>query len=303
MNAENEISPLLRRMIDDGDKLLAKWVAYIESMEARESAPSSAVKAVINKLRDMAMVIEPPALAAPSAPLVAVSHTMPELPKASTIASVRGPQGSEYRNLSMDYEPDCAMFSPVQMKDYALQCLAGQVAPQATVELLDHHASLIAGSMLGQPNRDDFHDVRDLLQDFARALLATPPTSKATEPAYKAAFDDAMLRGTGMLKMSADGVEHIPFDEFMLPVSTSKADTGEAIRNDVLEEAALLCMDEASSFDNEHNRQLGVVADMMDIAIDCADKIRALKSATPSIIKADHINDAVEMVKPTGEQL
>ena len=47
--------------------------------------------------------------------------TMPDLPRATTMALIMGPQGSEYRPISDGYEPHCAMFSPEQMHAYAQQ--------------------------------------------------------------------------------------------------------------------------------------------------------------------------------------
>lgn len=44
---------------------------------------------------------------------------MPELPKAAGSAYVQcGFQGPEYRHLADSYEPDCAMYSPNQIKAY-----------------------------------------------------------------------------------------------------------------------------------------------------------------------------------------
>lgn len=53
---------------------------------------------------------------------------LPELPKPALTAYVEGPamQGGEYRNLADSYEPGCAMFSPEQMKAYALAAIEAE---------------------------------------------------------------------------------------------------------------------------------------------------------------------------------
>lgn len=160
----------------------------------------------------------------------------------------------------------------------------GIAEPQATVEPLTD--AMLAAEWEGYRNgltascnlrpkmpfgAEGANALESIRSQIVELIAATPPTSKATEPAYKAAFDDAMLRGTGMLKMSADGVEHIPFDEFMLPVSTSKADTVD--RNAVLEEIA-----EWIEPQREYIPATGA---------EFASAIRALKSATPSTIKEE----------------
>jgi hypothetical protein len=44
--------------------------------------------------------------------------TYPLLPKAVETALIEGPQGSEYRSVSRNYAPGCAMFSIDQMRAY-----------------------------------------------------------------------------------------------------------------------------------------------------------------------------------------
>jgi hypothetical protein len=153
---------------------------------------------------------------------------------------------------------------------------------QATVEPLTDDqidSLLIAYRMLEcYPSQRQGHD-------FARALLAlaAPPTSKAT------ALPDAeevTLQHLSIGKANcAPACKYFGSEgcECALP-STSKADTGEAIRNAALEEAA----EAIWQFRSGETISPSL---MQNISLICA-LVRALKSATTSAIKAE----------PTGEQ-
>lgn len=191
---------------------------------------------------------------------------------------------------------------------------AGQVAPQATDadlrEMVQQFYTLNACRMTDEDIEGDPRMKR------ARALLATPPTSKAQSDrlpseimaALRDADDESALTfsakemRTAMNLWNSERFMRTSLQERLdARTVTSKADTGEIIREAVnagLEMAADACEKlnhEAAEFQRPNG-------------ISCARAIRALKSATPSTIKPDHINDAVEMVaainaEPTGEQL
>lgn len=184
--------------------------------------------------------------------------------------------------------------------------LAGQVAPQATVEpLTDERIETLWAlyRALG-------------VMYFARALLAdqlaaTPATSKAqsdrSPPEIMAVLRDS--DDESVLMFSAKEMRTVMglwnSERFMRETLqerlnaravTSKSDTGEAIRNAELEEAAQVARQATDADLREMVKQFYTQTEKS-----------ALKSATPSTIKPDHINDAVEMVadikpEPTGER-
>jgi hypothetical protein len=219
------------------------------------------------------------------------------------------------------------MSEPVQW--LSLSALAGQVAPQAT--LTDQDIRDIAAKFDTSMDHTKRWVLRDVVP-FARALLslATPPTSGPStadilladriqnfadwlEPIQKAVVQVAATWDGGC----AIEVEAV-FDAAAAAISdaipptrkaanpcnssngssdTSKADTGETgipaseIRNAALEDAA------AIAFDGPMIPTMGQFLYMNDdckaMALSVSNRIRALKSATPSTIKAE----------PTGEQL
>jgi hypothetical protein len=180
--------------------------------------------------------------------------------------------------------------------------LASQVSPQATVEpLTDERASFTKWAQEAKvAYRDDqgflrFYDPLAGSHQFigweARALLAATPTaSKATEELasmtrmFQAACSDIGLINEALGLDPDDGGADPILEAIELLQATSKADTGEMLNKLVF-----------AYFENNVGEN---VFNLMT-------KARAvlLAAATPSTIKADHINDAVEMVAPTGEQL
>lgn len=166
--------------------------------------------------------------------------------------------------------------------------LAGQIAPQATVEPLTDAQILQQWAISDKTSLSKL----DTILHFARALLAaTPPTSKAT-------VDDSKFWPVDMNMSRKQMAEQIGQMNFRLTAlrneneglnrvnarlkATSKAGTGEATRNAALEEAAAMCSKYASLWNGEYGRTASYFGD----------QIRTLKSATPSTIKAE----------PTGEQ-
>lgn len=259
--------------------------------------------------------------AAPSAPLVAVSEAV-----IMKLIDAQYLNGSirltwENNNGELTLTDVCKRFTAGILE------AAGQVAPQATVEPLTDERALFSKWYSEDAPDESRITVHDMALEAwsARALLAaTPPTSKAT-PSYKSNYPGferlcnflppEFMWGDNLLPHHMDHIVSAVESE-----ATSKADTGEALphpqtsirskgdyydagqmrdyRNAALEEAAKICMDIAEDCGaNCKSGPLGVDARL------CEMRIRTLKSATPSTIKADHINDAVEMVKPTGEQL
>lgn len=149
--------------------------------------------------------------------------------------------------------------------DYPIEGVFGQVAPQATAT--DEKIDALAQE----------YDCAKLLRAAPARPLATPPTSKATEliegREYFTISCNELLRMKNMSHAMGlrEGLDTV--------LSTSKADTGEALRNayDQILEAAAIQIEITPMLGR--NKAAAVV--------------RALKSATPSTIKAE----------PTGEKL
>lgn len=154
---------------------------------------------------------------------------------------------------------------------FAADLLASQVAQQATAtnEKIDTLAQeyACAGLLRAAPARP----------------LAAPQASKAAGP-YLKAFADAQMRGMGMVKASSEGVEHIQFDEFMLPTPASKADTGE-VPFAVLDALVEGCAQAIARPDSSGCEDAKACSHALGL-------YRDWKSATPSTIKAE----------PAGEQ-
>lgn len=174
------------------------------------------------------------------------------------------------------------------LHDFANRVLAGQVAPQATVEPLTDEQIDTLISRHGSGGWQMMSDMRR----FTRAVLASaiPLINKATIPKVVINALNRMcepLHETVLKGVTAEGDAYCMkvIREYIL--STSKADTSEAIRNAALEEAAKICMDIAD--------ECGAYCKTGPLGVDarlCEMKIRTLKSSTPSTIKAE----------PTGEQ-
>lgn len=158
----------------------------------------------------------------------------------------------------------------------AKRSLTGQVA-QATVEPLTDEQIVAIRDSIGQEFVSvGMVSIKGTLA-FARALLAAaPPTSKATAPASLVGELETFLTEheiTGWREDMFAGLRKIMFSyDQTFDVATSKADTGEAIRNAALEEAAHH-WGIAHGFDKHGVSQF----------------IRKLKSATPSTIKEEPI--------------
>lgn len=188
--------------------------------------------------------------------------------------------------------------------------LAGQVAPQATVEPLTDEFIKdtlrdIAQGALNEGwsralNDRAFPDEKEFIENLVEAsakLIATPPTNKATAPAslvgeLESALCNMECEGSGFIDAAhLRGIMYRYNQTF--DVATSKADTGEAIREAVnagLEMAASVVeQGQETNTETAHESLRHVTkrskGNMMGLAF--ADAIRALKSATPSTIKAE----------------
>lgn len=171
---------------------------------------------------------------------------------------------------------------------------SGQVAPQATVE---PQWQELCDAMDGANSESKYTKAAELLKNAVLDNIAAPPISKATA-------DDSKFWPVDMSMSRKQMAEQIGQMNFRLTAlrnenegliranlclkATSKADTGEAIRNAALEEAAKI----ANS--NYICWPIGVESKATSATAMSIEKgILGLRSATPSTIKA----------VPTGEQL
>lgn len=153
---------------------------------------------------------------------------------------------------------------------------AGQVAPQATVtdeQIKDTLRDLAQDALDEGWKRAledrSFPDEKEFIEKLVEAgarLIATPPTSKATEDKDLAYW---ISIGAGRY-----------YNSFNRSFDASKADTGEISNADLETAIAHFERNDTALF----------------FGSAVATELRAIKSATPSTIKPDHINDAVEMV-------
>jgi len=95
---------------------------------------------------------------------------LPPLPKPADTALIQGPQGGEYRSLSDNYEPDCAMFSPNQMRAYGQLCRTSDRDAPFNPDWANYRQGLADGSdrdavaML----RREIHNLRRQIEDYGR---------------------------------------------------------------------------------------------------------------------------------------
>jgi len=150
----------------------------IEALEAQISAraqPEQTADQVAAVMNDVIthgigiMRIAPKDFLADPAPHDAQS-VLPPLPKPADTALIQGPQGGEYRSLSDNYEPDCAMFSPNQMRAYGQLCRTSDRDAPFNPDWANYRQGLADGSdrdavaML----RREIHNLRRQIEDYGR---------------------------------------------------------------------------------------------------------------------------------------
>ncbi len=109
--------------------------------------------------------------------------THPPLPEGANMASIQGPQGSEYRLLSRDYEPGCAMFSPEQMHTY-LDTDRAQRADVITLEAIADEFRKAIPTMEGRVLAAMIAEGVTALVSHIQAAMQSRPSADAMRMAH-----------------------------------------------------------------------------------------------------------------------
>lgn len=130
--------------------------------------------------------------------------------------------------------------------------------------------------------------IRRMLEDTLApaAAPAKPDLSGLTDADILAIYHAEWRRQHSDLPVSRAYFDQVAFARALLatqPATQAKPDASDRVL--VLEEAEAACRTIMESYDNEHNRHMGVAQEMMECAGDCIDAINELKSVAATTSK------------------